>query len=630
MRRTRTTDGLRQAMGPVLVVTIICAGPTVLSPLGVAQPIPARGLIGQAPAGGGQVDRFTTAPNTTIVFSPLKNDRIIESSAILTSLRMRDPKTGKFTNRFTILGEGEYSVEQGRVSFKPYAKFRGQGTEIGYRAQAANGTTIAANFSIRVSEKFTAETTSISTQRNKSLTFSPVDSGDRARSGKKLLLIDPSDKRRKQSITLRGQGEFSADDTGRVTFVPASGFVGPVTQISYALADEPDALPTGRISLRVLPSAPVARDDEARFGQGESAVITVTANDTGEPEQEFDADSLELTDPVDRVVKKTVVIPDEGTYAVRPGARVLFTPNAGFSGTTRPLTYRISSDQGGRATARLRFTIAERPGPRLGADLANAVVGSAISVKPLANDFPGAAGAALAIGTLKLRHPETGELATELSLPKQGKVQLTADRIIFTPAAGFIGRTRGLSYVVQDESGQSARADLIFTVLTPPDPQPDQLRVPQGSSAKLDVLRNDRAGAAALQAKTLGLLGGSEPGPRRTLAIPGEGSYAITEQGEVEVTPLATFTGSATPVDYVISDALGAESSATISATVIPVVPSPVQDAAATPGDTPVTVDVLANDGAGNSENPLDPASVRLLDPVDGLFTTELNLTGQG
>jgi CshA-type fibril repeat protein len=58
--------------------------------------------------------------------------------------------------------------------------------------------------------------------------------------------------------------------------------------------------------------------------------------------------------------------------------------------------------------------------------------------------------------------------------------------------------------------------------------------------------------------------------------------------------------------------------------------PTARPDAASTSQGAPTTIDVLANDGAGNPADPLDPASVRLLDPATGGYVSTLTVAGEG
>jgi CshA-type fibril repeat protein len=64
---------------------------------------------------------------------------------------------------------------------------------------------------------------------------------------------------------------------------------------------------------------------------------------------------------------------------------------------------------------------------------------------------------------------------------------------------------------------------------------------------------------------------------------------------------------------------------------VAPAPPSTARpDAASTTEGSPTTVDVLANDSAGSPADPLDPASVRLLDPATGGYLGTVTVAGEG
>lgn len=110
----------------------------------------------------------------------------------------------------------------------------------------------------------------------------------------------------------------------------------------------------------------------------------------------------------------------------------------------------------------------------------------------------------------------------------------------------------------------------------------------------------------------------------------GEGTWTVNADGTVSFDPLPGYSGAATPVDYTVQDSLGESASATLAVQVTPVTPSATDDAGVASFNKAVTIDVLANDDAGSSAAPLDPTSVRLLDPADGQYKTSVAIAGQG
>ena len=64
---------------------------------------------------------------------------------MVSSLRIRDPRTGAWTTKVTIPGQGTYTVDPqtGKVTFTPLANFIGAATPVAYRARTTAGTTVS-------------------------------------------------------------------------------------------------------------------------------------------------------------------------------------------------------------------------------------------------------------------------------------------------------------------------------------------------------------------------------------------------------------------------------------------------------------------------------------------------------
>lgn len=131
-----------------------------------------------------------------------------------------------------------------------------------------------------------------------------------------------------------------------------------------------------------------------------------------------------------------------------------------------------------------------------------------------------------------------------------------------------------------------------------------------------------------------------------TLTVPGEGTWTIdVATGAVRMTPEPGFTGQVAAAE-VTARGVYADNpvSATLEAVFSPVVATLRDDEGRTAPETPLTVDVLGNDTAGNGSQPLLPESVeisslsatnlsqledgrgkRLLIPGEGVYTVEGN-----
>ena len=234
-----------------------------------------------------------------------------------------------------------------------------------------------------------------------------------------------------------------------------------------------------------------------------------------------------------------------------------------------------------------------------------------------------------------------GTLVTTLTTPNgTWTVNTTTGAVTFTPAAGFTGATSPVTYQVSDTGGQSDRSSSTVTVsAVSPTAVDDTSTTPQGSPVTVDVLANDTAGNPATPLDPTSVvwqpqLGATLSTDRKTLTLPGEGTYVIDPTtAVVTYTPAPTFRGAATAVTYRVVDTDGGTSDATLTVTVTAVQPVAVDDTATTAPQTPVTLDVLGNDTAGADNVPLSAATLRLRAPaVPGavLSTDALTLTVPG
>ncbi|MEP6296127.1 MAG: Ig-like domain-containing protein, partial [Ilumatobacter sp.] len=94
-----------------------------------------------------------------------------------------------------------------------------------------------------------------------------------------------------------------------------------------------------------------------------------------------------------------------------------------------------------------------------------------------------------------------------------------------------------------------------------------------------------------------------------TLTVPGQGVYSVRDDGTIVFTPDPRFSGTATPVRYLVTDVGGNTTGSTVTVTVGRVAPTAVDDSARTSVDTAVTIDIVGNDVAGDPAAPIDPTA---------------------
>ncbi|MBH0097405.1 hypothetical protein I6E61_13505, partial [Psychrobacter sp. NZS113] len=151
-----------------------------------------------------------------------------------------------------------------------------------------------------------------------------------------------------------------------------------------------------------------------------------------------------------------------------------------------------------------------------------------------------------------------------------------------------------------------------------------------GQSIIIDVVANDSDPENDLDPTTVKLIDPVTGDEVTSLVVDGEGTWQVDLMtGEVSFTPESGFTADPTPVDYIVSDTNGLQSN---QATIVIDYPqtSPIAEDDTVFGETgqSITIDVVANDS--DTENDLDPTTVKLIDPVTGDEVTSLVVDGEG
>jgi hypothetical protein len=170
--------------------------------------------------------------------------------------------------------------------------------------------------------------------------------------------------------------------------------------------------------------------------------------------------------------------------------------------------------------------------------------------------------------------------------PAQGTVSIVNGQLVFTPALNYVG-TATISYVAHDGSLDSATGTATVTVSAfnrAPVANDDTATTAEDTPVTIDVLANDTD------------VEGSTVTIHTATVDPAQGTVSIVN-GQLVFTPAANFHGTAT-INYVANDGTADSATGTATVTVTSVNDAPVAnaDTATTAEDTPVTIDVLAND----------------------------------
>jgi subtilisin family serine protease len=318
-----------------------------------------------------------------------------------------------------------------------------------------------------------------------------------------------------------------------------------------ALIETPPPPPTAT-------GAPVAVDDAATTAEDSPTDVAVLTNDS-----DPNGDTLSVSATTD---------PANGTAAIQPDGTVRYTPDPDFAGADT-FDYTVDDGTGNSDTGSVAVTVTPlNDAPTAVDDVLVTLRDTAGSVDVLANDTD-VDDDALAV--------------TSISTPGHGSATLEADgTITYQPAAGYDGAD-GFDYAIGDGAGGSASGHVAVTVVAvnqPPTAVDDTASVAEDGSESIDVVDNDiDPDGGALSVSALGQ--------------PSHGSTALAADGTVTYIPLANYNGP-DAFGYTVADTIGFTDSATVTVTVAATNDAPIAtaDAATTNEDTPLGMNVVAND----------------------------------
>ena len=365
----------------------------------------------------------------------------------------------------------------------------------------------------------------------------------------------------------------------KIRYTPTLGFTGNAN-LSYEIKDNNGNKDTATVNIIVtepLPpanTAPIANNDAKTLEQGQSTTVDVLANDT-----DADNDPLTITN---------ITNSNNGTATISNN-RINYSPKVGFSGIDT-YTYTIDDAKGGIATATITFTVTI-PAPIANADSISAVGSQAVTFNVLSNDSDTS------------NPPLT---VTTNTVPTNGTLNTVSNGVYrYQANAGFTG-TDTFTYTIKNNGIKTATATVTITVTAPPvNNAPDAVEDVAGvffnQTITINVLQNDTdPDNDILSVESI------QPATQGVATLNADGTIFFDPQGNV---------GSIS-IPYTVSDGRGGTDIAVL--TVSSTDPNDGNDAfpdisnefVSTPKNTPITVNVLANDSDADGD-------ALILDQVD-------------
>lgn len=417
-----------------------------------------------------------------------------------------------------------------------------------------------------------------------------------------LQLIDPEtgEPSPTGTVTIPGEGVYTADADGVVRFTAAAGFEqGQKSSVAYTVKDARGVSVRSRAEIELTAaSLPVPPALVRPASPGAPATFDPAAG-TISPDAgvAVDAASVQLIDPASGTPSPSgvVTIAGEGTYTLDPATgQVAFVPEAGFVGDSS-IAYTIADSRGLRGQGTLTANVSGTPSTT---PVDETVVPGQLVPIDLTGDFVRSGGVGPDWTTLRLIDAQ-GLLVTELVTPA-GTYTLDPARrgtVMFRSAAGSPGGPApAVKYSVADLRGEVAEGTIGVTVARAPVFDETSSNATGTTQTTRSIILDPAGSVVARDGGTVDRrsvkLVGAGGALVDTLAVPGKGTFAVDPAtGLVTFTAVDGFIGTV-EAPFSIADDRGLRTRGTLTVDVTPAT-------ATTPAAR--AAEVLARTGSGGA-----------------------------
>ena len=489
--------------------------------------------------------------------------------------KLIDPETGEPTDETSVEvpGEGTYTInpETGEVTFKPEPNFTGKAQGIEVQRKDTNGTPATAKYTPTVKPVTPTSDDVVSEDvQGAKQTGTPVfTDGKTTVNGTEVTVeidetVKPTFDDGSTTKEVPGEGTYTIDENGVVTFTPEPQFTGKASGVTVKRVDKNGTEVTAKYTPTVKPVTPKAKGVTTTDVQGAkqtgTPVFTPGKTTVNGVEKTVDLDDTKPATFEDGSTEK--VVPGEGTYTVAPDGTVTFTPEKDFTGQAKGVTVKRVDKNGTPVTA--TYTPVVLPVTPAGKDVTSiGEKGKPQSETPVFT--PGTTkvnGKTVTVPIDEKVAPTFDDGTTEKKVPGEGTYTIDKNgKVTFTPEKDFVGKAKGVTVKRVDENGTPVTATYTPTVLAKTSTENVVSEGAKGQpQSNTPVFKGDVDTTVAPTFKD----GSTEK------KVPGEGTYTIDKDGKVTFTPEPGFVGKATPVKVVRKDKNGKTIKASYTPTVRP------------------------------------------------------------
>ena len=454
------------------------------------------------------------------------------------------PLFGNGKNIKEVPNIGKFEVDaDGTVTFTPDKQFKGETPELGIIRVDANGTPVTVKYQAIVKEVTPIGTTVTSTgPQGIPQTGTPI-----FKAADPLVPIDetvePTFADGSKEKKIPGQGMYTINPDGAVTFTPDKQFVGKPDPVTVKRVDKNGTPVTATYSPEFTKVTPTGTTATSTGPQGVPQTGTPTFQG-GDPLVPID----DTVEPSFNDGSKEKTIPGQGTYTITPDGAVTFTPDKQFVGKPDPITVKRVDKNGTPVTATYspEFTKVTPTGT---GDKTEGLQGQVQKGK-----------ITFEAGSPQVGFPEnntpvfdTGTNVKEIA--KVGKLEVDMEgNVTFTPVKIFVGKTPEIELSRADVNGTVAKTNYQATVTAV---------TPTGTGTKTEGLQGQiQEGQVTFTPghDSVPFPAGSTPlfdNGTSVKEVPNVGKFEVDADGKVTFTPDKQFKGETPELELTRVDANG-------------------------------------------------------------------------
>ena len=476
----------------------------------------------------------------------------------------------------TVQGVGEYTINSdGSITFTPEKQYVGTPRPVTVKRVDKNGTEVTATYTPTVTKVTPVGTNATSTgPQGVPQTGTPTFQG-----GDPLVPIDETveltleDGSKKKTIP--GQGTYTIDPDGSVTFTPNKKFVGKPDPITVKRVDKNGTPVTATYSPEFTKVTPTSTNATSTGPQGVPQTGTPTFAG-GDPLVPID----ETVEPNFEDGSKKKTIPGQGTYTIAPDGSVTFTPDKQFVGKPDPITVKRVDKNGTPVTATYSPEFAK----------VTPTGTTATSTGPQGVPQTGTstfAGGDPLVPIDETVGPTFEDGSKEKKIPGQGTYTIAPDGVVtFTPEKQYVGKPDPVTVKRVDKNGTEVTATYSpeFTKVTP-----------TGTGTKTEGLQGQvQEGKVSFTPghNSVPFPAGSTPlfdNGSSVKEVPNVGKFEVDADGKVTFTPDKQFKGETPELELTRTDANGTPVTVKYQAVVKEVTPTGTSATSTGPQGVPQT-----------------------------------------